>query len=93
MPPDLALLSTLIGSNYPCLELIFMVPKVFEPLKFDCILKYGPFTSTFGARSLSSISYKQKKKKSRVFRTYEHPKRCISIRNDALKSRFIRKKT
>ena len=31
------LLSTLIGSNYPCLELIFMVPKVFEPLKFDCI--------------------------------------------------------
>ena len=37
MPPDLVLLSTLIGSNYPCLELIFMVPKVFEPLKFDCI--------------------------------------------------------
>ena len=37
MPPDLALLSTLIGSNYPCLELIFMVPKVFEPLNFDCI--------------------------------------------------------
>ena len=37
MPPDLALLSTLIGSNYPCLELIFMVLKVFEPLKFDCI--------------------------------------------------------
>ena len=37
MPPDPALLSTLIGSNYPCLELIFMVPKVFEPLKFDCI--------------------------------------------------------
>ena len=36
MPPDLALLSTLIGSNYPCLELIFMVPKVFEPLKFYC---------------------------------------------------------
>ena len=36
MPPDLALLSTLISSNYPCLELIFMVPKVFEPLKFDC---------------------------------------------------------
>ena len=36
MPPDLALLSTLIGSNCPCLELIFMVPKVFEPLKFDC---------------------------------------------------------
>ena len=38
MPPDLAPLSTLNGSNYPCLELIFMVPKVFEPLKFDCIM-------------------------------------------------------
>ena len=37
MPPDLALLSTPTGSNYPCLELIFMVPKVFEPMKFDCI--------------------------------------------------------
>ena len=37
MPPDLALLSTLIGSNYPCLELIFMVPMVFKPLKFDCM--------------------------------------------------------
>ena len=37
MPPDLALLSTLIGSNYPCLELIVMVPKVFETFKFDCI--------------------------------------------------------
>ena len=36
MTPDFPLLSTLIGSNYPCLELIFMVPKVFEPLKFDC---------------------------------------------------------
>ena len=36
-PPDLALLSTLIGLNYPCLELIFTVLNVFEPLKFDCI--------------------------------------------------------
>ena len=38
MHPDLGLLSTLIGWKYPCLELFFMVPKVFEPLKFDCIL-------------------------------------------------------
>ena len=37
MPPDLGVLSTLIGSNYPCLELIFMVRNVFEPLKFYCI--------------------------------------------------------
>ena len=34
MPPDLALSFTLISSNYPSLEHIFMVPKVFEPLKF-----------------------------------------------------------
>ena len=40
LAPDLALLSTLTGSNYPCLELIFMVPKVFEPLKFDCNIMY-----------------------------------------------------
>ena len=36
MPPDLALSSTITGSNYPCLELTFMVSKEFEPLKFDC---------------------------------------------------------
>ena len=33
----LALSLTLIGSNYPCLEHIIMVPNVFEPLKFGCI--------------------------------------------------------
>ena len=38
MPHDLAQWLTLISSNYPSLELIFMVPKEFEPLKFDCIL-------------------------------------------------------
>ena len=44
MPSDLELLSTLVGSNYSCLELIFMVPKVFEPLKFDCtFLPYASF--------------------------------------------------
>ena len=40
MTPDLALLLTLISSNYPCLEHIFIVPKVFEPLKFYCICIY-----------------------------------------------------
>ena len=28
---------TLSGSNYPCLERISMVPKMFEPLRSDCI--------------------------------------------------------
>ena len=37
MPPGMALVVTLRGSNYRCLEQIFMVPKGFEPLKFDCI--------------------------------------------------------
>ena len=37
MPPDLALCLTLISSNYPSLEHIFIVPKVFEPSKFYCI--------------------------------------------------------
>ena len=30
---------TLSDSNYPCLERISMVPKMFEPLRFDCILQ------------------------------------------------------
>ena len=38
MPPDLEQCVTLNSSNYPCLERIFIVPKVFEPLKFYCIL-------------------------------------------------------
>ena len=37
MPPDLAQWVTLISKNHPCLEHIFMVPKVFEPVKFYCI--------------------------------------------------------
>ena len=40
MYPGLALSSAPIGSNYPCLELILMVPMVFEPLKFDCSLHF-----------------------------------------------------
>ena len=37
VPPGVALIVTFRGSNYRCLEQIFMVPKGFEPLKFDCI--------------------------------------------------------
>ena len=40
MPLDLAMI-TLISSNYPCLEHIFMAPKVFELLKFSCIFIAG----------------------------------------------------
>ena len=36
LPPDLALWSILSGSNYLCLELIFMLPQLSEPLKLDC---------------------------------------------------------
>ena len=36
--PDLALYLTLSGSNYPRLEQFSMVPTMFEPLKFDCIV-------------------------------------------------------
>ena len=34
--PELVPRLTLSGSNYPCLERISMVPKMFEPLRFDC---------------------------------------------------------
>ena len=39
MPPGMALIVTFHGSNYRCLEQIFMVPEGFEPSKFDCIIK------------------------------------------------------
>ena len=35
--PDLVPWLTLSGSNYPYLEQISMAPKMFEPLKFDCM--------------------------------------------------------
>ena len=34
---------TLSGSNYPCLERISMVPKMFEPLRIDCIFNVKPW--------------------------------------------------
>ena len=39
MPPGMALIVTLRGSNYCYLEQIFMVPKGFEPSVrlYDCI--------------------------------------------------------
>ena len=41
--PDLVPWLTLSGSNYSYLEQISMVPKMFEPLKFDC--KYFSYLS------------------------------------------------
>ena len=38
--PDLAPWLNLIVSNYPSLEQISMVPKMFEPLKFDFTLNF-----------------------------------------------------
>ena len=35
LPTDPELGLTISCSNYPCLEQISMVPKMFEPLKFD----------------------------------------------------------
>ena len=36
--PDLARGLTLSGLNYPYLAQISMVPKMLEPLRFDCII-------------------------------------------------------
>ena len=36
IPPGVAPIVTFRGSNNRCLEQIFMVPKRFEPSKFDC---------------------------------------------------------
>ena len=40
VPPGVALIVTFRGSNYRCLEQIFIVPKGFEPSKFDRIFRY-----------------------------------------------------
>ena len=37
VPPGVALIVTFRGSNYRCLEQVFMVPKGFKPSKFDCM--------------------------------------------------------
>ena len=39
MSPDLALLSNLIGSNYPCFELIFTVPKDVRAIEVRLYIK------------------------------------------------------
>ena len=49
--PDLAPWLTLSGSNYPCLEQIFTVLKMFEPLKFDCIISHWEANCTWGIPS------------------------------------------
>ena len=63
MPPDLALLSTLIGSNYPRFKLIFMVPKVFEQLKFCIMSKRAAYVplQTVQIQSTNSRYLKVKK--------------------------------
>ena len=38
--PSVALIITFQGSNYRCLEQIFMVQKGFDASKFDCILEH-----------------------------------------------------
>ena len=39
VPPGVALIVTFLGSNYRCLEQINILPKGFEPSKFDCMFK------------------------------------------------------
>ena len=43
VPPGMALIVAFRGSNYRCLEQIFMVPKAFEPSKFDLVMGIGAF--------------------------------------------------
>ena len=55
LPPDLVLWLTLTSSNYPCLEHVYLVPKVFEPLKFYCIF-YFFFLINFSSK-ISAVSF------------------------------------
>ena len=55
MPPGMALIVTLRGSNYRCLEQIFMVPKGFEPSKFDSKYCYVDSWSSFQEKWVSEM--------------------------------------
>ena len=57
VPSDLTQGLTLISTNYPCLELIFMVPKVFKPLKFDCIAKKKVFHNVQACGSINPFCF------------------------------------
>ena len=48
MPPDLALLSTLIGSNYPSQELIFYDPKGVPAIEVPTVFTWYCICSIIG---------------------------------------------
>ena len=56
LPPVLALCLTLTSSNYPYLEHISMLSKVFKPLKFYCIRLCGRIAENHSAENKHHIS-------------------------------------
>ena len=56
---------------------MFVIDIAFQ--EFGFIVKRYPCTSKLGARSPSSISYKQKKIPL-IFQSYEYQKRCAHIK-------------
>ena len=50
---------TLSGSNYPCLERISMIQKMFEPLRFDCNFKYL-FATSVKCSDYKTLSFVRK---------------------------------
>ena len=91
MPSDLAPWLTLISSNYPCLEHIFMVRKVFEPLKFYCTIVFQwvwywtNLTWHFGLhdpekKSVSNSKWWSTKHPLLIFPMPSHPRHKFGIR-------------
>ena len=79
--PGLASWLTLSGSNYPCLEQISMVPKMFEPLKFDCmysLLFIENFVQTTQMSDLQVINWFFVKK-SYYFKCHEKFRKCLLL--------------
>ena len=57
VPPGVALIVTFQRSSYRCLEQIFMVPKGFEPSKFDCrYLLWASVPEVFGVFAGRTVS-------------------------------------
>ena len=96
MPPGMALIVTLRGSNYRCLEQIFMVLKGFEPSKFDCTCfhLYSSYNSTivcmFHTPHLSPSLARQSK---RISSRYQNERSAHKESKNCLRTQRMTKPT
>ena len=79
VPPGVAPIVTFRGSNYRCLEQIFMVLKGFEPSKFDCMFEYM-YKNKSNFFFQSRVNLKSADDKAVLLRIFQRNKGCISCK-------------